>query len=105
MDRPPRSPRAGVIGRRLLLRGWGLLGVVSAALVMAGFFGVLWRAGWHPGDPVGAGTALHHAYQQATTMTFAGIVACQIGTAFAERTDHASLRSVGLWTLPGSPSN
>ncbi|WP_306215260.1 cation-translocating P-type ATPase, partial [Actinoplanes sp. RD1] len=98
MDRSPRSPRAGVIDRQLLLRAWGLLGVVSAVLVMAGFFGVLWRAGWHPGDPVGAGTALHHAYHQATTMTFAGIVACQIGTAFAARTDHASLRSVGLWT-------
>ena len=34
----------------------------------------------------------------ATTMTFAGIVACQIGTAFAARTERASLRSVGLFT-------
>ena len=32
--------------------------------------------------------------------TFAGIVACQIGTAFAARTDHASLRTVGLFTNP-----
>ena len=31
-------------------------------------------------------------------MTFAGIVACQIGTAFAARTEHASLRSVGFFT-------
>src|SRR5581483_10889362 len=31
-------------------------------------------------------------------MTFAGIVACQIGTALAARTEHASLRSVGLFT-------
>ncbi|MCM4084848.1 cation-translocating P-type ATPase [Paractinoplanes hotanensis] len=98
MDRPPRSARAGVIDRRLLLRAWGLLGVVSAVLVMAGFFGVLWHAGWRPGDPVGAGSPLHHAYLQATTMTFAGIVACQVGTAFAARTEHASLRSIGLWT-------
>ncbi|MET0420016.1 MAG: cation-transporting P-type ATPase [Actinoplanes sp.] len=98
MDRPPRSPRTGVIDRRLLLRAWGLLGVVSAVLVMAGFFWVLLGAGWRPGDPVGAGTALHEAYRQATTMTFAGIVACQIGTAFASRTDHASLRSIGLWS-------
>jgi magnesium-transporting ATPase (P-type) len=29
---------------------------------------------------------------------FLGIVACQIGTAFAVRTDHASLRSVGFFT-------
>jgi magnesium-transporting ATPase (P-type) len=92
------QPRAGVIDRRLLLRAWGLLGVVSAVLVTAGYFWTLWRAGWHPGDPVGPGSALHHAYQQATTMTFVGIVACQIGTAFAARTDQASLRSIGLFS-------
>ena len=65
---------------------------------MAGFFWTLWRAGWQPGDPTGPGTALHGAYLPATTMTFAGIVACQIGTAFAARTDRASLRSVGLFS-------
>src|SRR5690348_16376096 len=31
-------------------------------------------------------------------MTFAGIVACQIGTAVAARTEHASLRAVGFFT-------
>ena len=31
-------------------------------------------------------------------MTFAGIVACQIGTAFAARTDRASLRSIGVFS-------
>jgi calcium-translocating P-type ATPase len=100
MNRPPRSPRAGVIDRRLLARAWGLLGVASAVLVTAGYFWTLWRAGWHPGDAVGAGTALHHAYRQATTMTFAGIVACQIGTAFAARTDRAALRSIGIFSNP-----
>jgi magnesium-transporting ATPase (P-type) len=43
---------------------------------------------------------LSHAYHQATTATFAGIVACQIGTAFASRTESASLREVGLLTNP-----
>ena len=33
-------------------------------------------------------------------MTFAGIVACQIGTAFAARTERASLRAVGVLTNP-----
>jgi len=32
----------------------------------------------------------------ATTMTFAGITACQVGTAFAARTSHASLRAIGV---------
>jgi magnesium-transporting ATPase (P-type) len=31
-------------------------------------------------------------------MTFAGIVACQVGTAFASRTSWASLRSIGIFT-------
>ena len=32
--------------------------------------------------------------------TFAGIVACQIGTAFAARTEHSSLRSLGIFSNP-----
>jgi DNA polymerase-3 subunit delta' len=43
----------------MLLRAWLFLGVISAALSMAGFFWVLHRAGWHPGDPTGSGRPLH----------------------------------------------
>ena len=100
MDRPPRARGTGVIDRALLVRAWLLLGGVSAALVMGAFLLTLWRAGWQLGDPTGPGSALHGAYLQATTMTFAGIVACQIGTAFAARTDRASLFAVGLTSNP-----
>lgn len=31
-------------------------------------------------------------------MTFAGITACQVGTAFAARTNHASLREIGVFS-------
>jgi calcium-translocating P-type ATPase len=96
MQRPPRARSESVIQAPMLLRAWLFLGVISAALAMAGFFWVLMRAGWHLGDPTGEGHALHHAYLQATTMTFLGMVAGQIGTAFAARTDRASLRSVGV---------
>ena len=98
MDRPPRKRSQSVIDRALLFRAWLFLGVISASLVMAGFFLTLSRAGWHPGDAVGSGTALHHGYQQATTVAWLGIVACQIGAAFAARTGHASLRSVGFFS-------
>jgi magnesium-transporting ATPase (P-type) len=98
MDRPPRRRSENVIDREMLVRAWAYLGLISAGLVLAGFFTVLVRAGWHPGAPVGPGSPLHHAYRQATTMTFLGIVACQLGTAFAARTHHASLRSVGVLT-------
>ncbi|MEU5714685.1 cation-transporting P-type ATPase [Streptomyces sp. NPDC020403] len=100
MSRPPRESTQGVISRDMLIRSWGYLGVVSAALSMGAFFYVLWRAGWHPGSPTASGSELHGAYVTATTGTFAGIVMCQVGTAFAARTDHASLRAIGLWTNP-----
>ena len=58
----------------------------------------LHAGGWHPHTPTGPGTPLHHLYQQATTVAWLGIVACQIGTAFAARTDHVSLRKIGPFT-------
>jgi calcium-translocating P-type ATPase len=100
MERPPRPRSEGVIQRSLMVRAWVFLGLIESALVLAGFFYVLVRAGWGVGDEVAAGTPLHHAYLQATTMTFAGIVACQVGTAIAARTEHASLREVGFFTNP-----
>ncbi|MFJ8625085.1 cation-translocating P-type ATPase [Kitasatospora sp. NPDC093550] len=97
MDRPPRPRSEKVIRPAMLARAWGFLGLISAALVMGGFFLTLGAAGWHPGDPTGVGTALHLPYQQATTVAWSGIVACQIGTAFAARTDRAPLRAVGVF--------
>jgi len=98
MERPPRPRSEGVINRSLLYRGWVFLGLIEATLVLAGFFVVLLAAGWALGDPTGPGTPLHDAYLRATTMTFAGIVACQVGTAVAARTEHASLRSIGFFS-------
>jgi magnesium-transporting ATPase (P-type) len=96
MARPPRRRDQRVIDRGLLVRGWGILGLVSSVLVMGGFLFELLRAGWSPGDATGAGSPLHHGYLQATTMSFLGIVSCQLGTAFASRAERASLRSIGL---------
>jgi calcium-translocating P-type ATPase len=96
MDRPPRPRSEGVIQPPMLLRAWLFLGIMVAGLSLAGYFYVLHRAGWHAGAPVGAGTPLHHAYLQATTMTFLGMITGQIGTAFAVRTRRASLRSIGV---------
>ena len=96
MEQPPRPPGQGVIRPAMLVRAWLFLGVISAALVLAGFFAVLRSGGWQPGDPTGVGTALHETYRQATTMTFLGIVMCQVGTVFAARTERVSLRSIGI---------
>ena len=98
MRRPPRRRSEGIIRRSMLVRAWLFLGLIAAALQMGAFFYVLSRAGWSPGDPTGAGTPLHHAYEQATTMTLLSMVVAQIGTAFAARTERASLRSIGVFS-------
>jgi len=100
MDRPPRPRSEGVLHPAMMLRAWVFLGGIEATLVLGGFFFVLLRAGWSPGADVASGTSLHGAYAEAVTMTFAGIVACQVGTALAARTERASLRSVGFFSNP-----
>ncbi|HZQ83910.1 MAG TPA: cation-transporting P-type ATPase, partial [Acidimicrobiales bacterium] len=100
MDRPPRRRTEGVIQPGMLVRAWLFLGLLSAGLAMGCYFAMLVHSGWHPGEQVGKGAPLHHAYLQATTMTFLAIVVCQVGTAFAARTERASLRSVGARTNP-----
>ena len=98
MERPPRPRSEGIIRPAMLVRAWLFLGLIVAGLQMGGFFYVLTKAGWVPGAPTGTGHPLHHAYLQATTMTFLGMIAGQIGTAFAVRTERASLRSVGVFS-------
>jgi len=96
MQRPPRPQSEGVISRPMLIRAWLFLGLIVAGLSLGGFFFVLSGAGWHPGDPTGPHSLFHHAYLQATTMTFLGMIFGQIGTAFAVRTQRESLLSVGV---------
>ena len=95
MSRPPRPRHEGVIRPAMLMRSWLFLGLIAACLQMGGFFGVLLAGGWHAGAPVGPSSPLHHVYQQATTMSLLAMVMSQVGTAFAARTEKASLRSVG----------
>jgi calcium-translocating P-type ATPase len=100
MEQRPRSADEPLLRRPMLARAWLFLGLIVAALSFAGYFYVLKDAGWHPGDPVGAGHPLHHAYLQATTMYWVGMMAGQIGTAFAVRTRRAPLRSIGAFSNP-----
>ena len=100
MSRPPRPPTESVIRPRMLLRAWGIMGTVSAVLVLAAFFAVLLPAGWTPGADTAAGAPLHDRYVEATTVTFLAIVACQVGTAIAARCERASLRAVGITSNP-----
>ncbi len=98
MRRPPRRRAENVISKPMLLRAWLFLGVLVSAVSLACYFVTLTASGWRPGDSVAAGTHFHTAYLQATTMTFLAIIAGQIGTAFAVRTQRASLREMGVFS-------
>ncbi|SDK76691.1 plasma-membrane calcium-translocating P-type ATPase [Actinopolyspora mzabensis] len=98
MREPPRERSRNVISGELLLRAWAIMGITSAVLVLLGYFLVLFDAGWSPGIDLTEAPGLRHAYAQATTTTFLGIVFCQLGTAFASRTRRAALRDIGSLT-------
>lgn len=86
MRRPPRSRRQRLLDRPTLLRAYGWLGVLEAALAMGAFAFACWLAGWRPGQPLPSDG---QAYITATTMTMAAIVMCQVGNVLVcRRTAH-----------------
>jgi Ca2+-transporting ATPase len=95
MSRPPRSRHARLLDRPTLLRSYAWLGAWEAALGLAGYFFAYWHAGWRPGEPLADSGPL---YRTATTMSLAGVVACQLGSGLACRSSRHSIFSLGWFT-------
>jgi magnesium-transporting ATPase (P-type) len=93
MNRRPRSRSERLLDLPTLLRAYGWLGAIEAALSLGGYFFAFWLAGWRPGLPLAASGSL---YATATTMSLAGIVAGQIGNVFACRSARESICRMGL---------
>ncbi len=93
MKEPPRSRTKRLLDFKTLARAYMFLGPIEAILAMSAFFFAYYIRGWAPGAGLPAGGNM---YLAATTMTFAAIVACQIGNVFACRTEHASVFTVGF---------
>lgn len=100
MQQPPRSKQEFLLNTPLLLRAYGFLGVIEALLSMLGFLIVWWSHGYSIADLQAITPAIlaHTAspevtaiYRQATTVTLAAIVACQIGNLFACRSEWVSM--------------
>jgi potassium/sodium efflux P-type ATPase len=99
MERPPRPKHEFLLNRSLLLRAYGFLGLIEAALSLLGFF-LVWRSYGYSLADLQAVTAslLNHSasptvtaiYRQSTTVALAAIVACQIGNLFACRSEWVS---------------
>jgi magnesium-transporting ATPase (P-type) len=93
MDRPPRPHSERLLNRRVLGRVYGFVGLLVGVAGLTSFFAGYALAGWSPGEELPDSGS---TYIQATAMTYAGIVAGQIGAAFAFRTSRASVFSIGL---------
>lgn len=95
MKRPPRPRSQRLLDRFTLLRAYAWLGMIEAVLCLAGFLLAYWLAGWWPGTPMPNAGSL---YLTATTMSLAGIVACQVGNSFACRSPTRSVFRLGWFS-------
>src|SRR5574337_610873 len=95
MDRPPRSREERLLNLPLLARSYLFLGPIEAAAAMSAGLWYLTSGGWEWGIDL---SAAHPLYRQATTVTFAAIVICQVANVYVCRSPKASVLSVGLFT-------
>jgi magnesium-transporting ATPase (P-type) len=93
MRRSPRSRDERLLNHVTLLRAYGWLGLLEATFSLAGFFFAYLLSGWRPGETMTSSGTL---YAAATTMTLAGIVACQVGNGFACRSSTQSVFKLRL---------
>ncbi|WP_414470073.1 cation-translocating P-type ATPase [Methanobacterium sp. ACI-7] len=94
MDRPPRSRKERLLNLGVIFRGYVFLGLIEAALVMSGYFWILYGGGWQLGQQLSFSDPL---YIKATTMVFAGIVTAQIGNLLTSQTTRTSTFQIGLF--------
>jgi sodium/potassium-transporting ATPase subunit alpha len=79
----------------VLLRAYGFLGAIEAAVAMTAFFGFLFSQGWDWGQSLPWDTPLS---RQATSVTLAAIVLAQVANVFACRSEQASIVAIGVTT-------
>ena len=94
MDAPPRPMGKRLLDFKTLAVAYLFLGPIEAALSLSAFFFAYWARGWGIGVPL---AATGEVYLAATTMSFAGIVASQIGNVFACRTERESVFTAGFF--------
>jgi Ca2+-transporting ATPase len=96
MDRPPRNLNEHVITRALLLRAYAFLGLIQSFAAMSAFYFQYWIHGyWGQWLDLPSTGIL---YQSATAMTLGAVVTTQIGNLFAQRTERASVFSMGWFS-------
>ncbi len=92
----PRKRDEPLLSRALLTKALLWYGLIEAIAAMSCYFFANWLiCGW-PAHPLAIQGS--EAWRHATTMTLAGVVACQIGAVFCCRTNTRSMFEAGLFT-------
>ncbi len=105
MDRPPRAKGSRLFDLATLLRSF-YIGTIIGLVALFWCFDLWSTQGWHLG-PINWPTtpSQFQAYYMGTTAVIAGIMAGQLGTLFATRTNVSSAFSINplrnRWLLPG----
>ena len=94
MDRPPRSQKEALLNKSVVIKAFLWYGMLESVIAMGAFFFVNFMHGW-PHVPLASSGFV---YRQATTMTLASIVFCQVGMVLNCRTERQSLFKVGLFS-------
>jgi P-type Ca2+ transporter type 2C len=94
MNKPPRSQKEALLNKGVVIKGFLWYGLLESAVAMFAYFFVNFVNGW-PNVPL-AGSGF--VYRQATTLTLAAIVFCQVGMVLNCRTERQSVFKVGLFS-------
>lgn len=108
MDHKPRGPNERLVDGRLLFRSFFWLGTIQTALCFFGFFFLYKTFGYHDMLHLPRPDLLPYAerlsshdgyiYVLSTAIFFAGVIATQIGNAYACRTSRASVFMIGFFS-------
>jgi magnesium-transporting ATPase (P-type) len=94
MERPPRSQKESLLNKSIVIKGFLWYGMLESVVAMLAYFFVNILNGW-PSVPLASSGLV---YRQATTMTLAAIVFCQIGMVMNCRTERQSVFKAGLFS-------
>jgi sodium/potassium-transporting ATPase subunit alpha len=95
MEIPPRSRKQYLLQPILLLRSYGIIGMLEAAAGFCSYFYVLFTGGWYWGQHL---TIHDPLYMQAVSAFFASIILCQIANVLICRTKKQSVLEKGLFS-------
>lgn len=94
MDKPPRTQNETLLNKHVILKGFLWYGMLESIVAMCAYLFVNLVNGW-PNVPLASSGLV---YREATTMTLAAIVFCQVGMVLNCRTEKQSVFSVGLFS-------